>query len=169
MEAIYLYQVGDHIFYPMHGAGKINAIEEKEIAGKKRQYYIINMLIGDMKVMIPKEKISKTKIRPVSDLDEVTEVAAMFEQEESDTDLTWKKRYSVNMDRIKSGKLEACAQVIHSLLRIQRDKKLNSSESGLLNQAQEFLMSELKLVEGMNKNKKEKFLSRLMEQDPVTS
>lgn len=32
----YLYQVGDKVFYPMHGAGIIETIEEKEVAGKKK-------------------------------------------------------------------------------------------------------------------------------------
>lgn len=158
-----LYQVGDHIFYPMHGAGKIKAIEEKEIAGETQQYYIINMLIGNLKVMIPKKRISKTNIRPVNDLDAVKEIATMLETREPDKTLTWKKRYNANMDKIKSGKLQACVEVVYGLLRMQREAKLNSSDKRMLNRAKKFLMSELKLVEGMNKNIKEKFLSRLTE------
>ena len=158
-----MYQVGDHIFYPMHGAGKIKAIEEKEIAGETQQYYIINMLIGNLKVMIPKKRISKTNIRPVNDLDAVKEIVTKLETPESDKTLTWKNRYNANMDKIKSGKLQACVEVVYSLLCMQREAKLNSSDRRMLNQAKKFLMSELKLVEGMNKNIKEKFLSRLTE------
>lgn len=158
-----LYQVGDHIFYPMHGAGKIKAIEEKEIAGETQQYYIINMLIGNLKVMIPKKRISKTNIRPVNDLDAVKEIATMLETREPDKTLSWKKRYNANMDKIKSGKLQACVEVVYGLLRMQKEAKLNSSEKRMLNRAKRFLMSELKLVEGMNKNIMEKFLSRLTE------
>lgn len=156
-----LYQVGDHIFYPMHGAGKIKAIEEKEIAGETQPYYIIDLLIGNLRVMIPKKKMTKTNIRPVTDLDTVKEIATKLETQESDTSLTWKNRYNANMDKIKSGKIQACVEVVYSLLRMQREKKLNSSEQRMLNRAKEFLMSELKLVEGMNQNKKEIFLSWL--------
>lgn len=164
-----LYQVGDHIFYPMHGAGEIKAIEEKEVAGKTQLYYIIKMLIGDMKVMIPKKKIAKTNIRPVTDLDDLKEIATMVETLESDKDLTWKKRYNANMDKIKSGELESCVEVVYGLLRMQKEDKLNSSEKRMLNRAKEFLMSELKLVEGMNKNIKDKFLSRLTENHSLVS
>ena len=31
----YMFNVGDKIVYPMHGAGTIDAIEEKDILGKK--------------------------------------------------------------------------------------------------------------------------------------
>lgn len=36
-----MFNVGDNIVYPMHGAGTIDAIEEKEILGEKHQYYVI--------------------------------------------------------------------------------------------------------------------------------
>ena len=32
-----LFQIGDKVFYPLHGAGIINAIEEKEVLGKTRR------------------------------------------------------------------------------------------------------------------------------------
>lgn len=164
-----LYQVGDNIFYPMHGAGKITAIEEKEVAGENIQYYIINMINDNMKVMIPKDKISKTNIRPVTDLDTVKEIAEMIDTVESDKDLTWKKRNKLNNDMIKTGSLKACAEVIYELSSMQRKEKLNSSERSQLKQAQGFLMSELKLVEGLNSDKKDRFISKLTEEQAITS
>ena len=35
-----MYAIGDKILYPMHGAGIVETIEEKEILGELRQYYI---------------------------------------------------------------------------------------------------------------------------------
>ncbi|MHA6251963.1 CarD family transcriptional regulator [Oceanobacillus sp. CAU 1775] len=164
-----LYKVDDYIFYPMHGAGKIKAIEEKEIRGETQAYYIINMLIGNMQVMIPMNKIANSNIRPIMDLDEVEEVAKSFEVQESDKNLTWKKRNTANVDKIKSGKLKACVEVVHSLFRMQKEDKLNSTEKTLLNQSKEFLLSELKVVEGMNETLKGKFMSILTEKRIVLS
>ena len=48
-----MYDIGDKIVYPMHGAGVIESIEEKEILGEKKSYYIMKMPVGEMKVMIP--------------------------------------------------------------------------------------------------------------------
>ena len=36
----YMFNVGDKIVYPMHGAGTIDAIEEKDILGEKQSYSI---------------------------------------------------------------------------------------------------------------------------------
>ena len=38
-----MFNVGDKIVYPMHGAGTIDAIEQKDILGEKQEYYIIKM------------------------------------------------------------------------------------------------------------------------------
>lgn len=48
-----MYNIGDKIVYPMHGAGVIESIEEKEILGNKQSYYVVKIPIGEMKVLIP--------------------------------------------------------------------------------------------------------------------
>ena len=154
-----MFEVGDHIFYPMHGAGKVKAIEEKEFSGKKQTYYIIHLLIGNMKVMIPKRKMSKSTIRPVKDLDTVKKIATMFEGRASDETLTWKQRDKMNTDKLKTGKLLGMAEVVSGLVQMQEEKKLNSSDRIMLKKAQEYLMSELKLIEGMTVDKTKEFLS----------
>ena len=50
-----MFNIGDKIVYPMHGAGVIESIEEKELAGEKQAYYILKMP-GEVKVMVPVEK-----------------------------------------------------------------------------------------------------------------
>ena len=45
-----MFNVGDKIVYPMHGAGTIDSIEEKDILGEKQSYYILKMP-GEVKVM----------------------------------------------------------------------------------------------------------------------
>ena len=50
-----MFNVGDKVVYPMHGAGTIEGIEEKDILGEKQAYYIIKMP-GEVKVMVPTAK-----------------------------------------------------------------------------------------------------------------
>ena len=50
-----MFNVGDKIVYPMHGAGTIKSIEEKDILGEKQSYYILEMP-GEVKVMVPTAK-----------------------------------------------------------------------------------------------------------------
>ena len=64
-EDILMFNIGDKVVYPMHGAGIIEAIEEKEILGDKKKYYVMNIAVGDMKVMIPMDNVQKVGLRDV--------------------------------------------------------------------------------------------------------
>ena len=128
MEVDYLLQIGDNIVYPMHGVGIIKAIEEKEISGEKQQYYVIKMLIGNMKIMIPTGKILGSSIRPITDILALKHIINIFHHGESDRLLPWKQRYKVNMDKIKTGKIQECTEVVRDLMRMKKEKALNTSE-----------------------------------------
>ena len=66
-----MFNVGDKVVYPMHGAGIIEAIENREILGKVKKYYILRMPIGDMKLMIPVSTVEEAGLRQVVDADTV--------------------------------------------------------------------------------------------------
>ena len=77
----------------------------------------------------------------------------MFQHRESDRLLPWKQRYKVNMNKIKTGKLQECTEVVRGLMRMKKEKALNSSEKRMLDNAHEFLISELRLITGIMKTK----------------
>ena len=157
MEVDYLFQIGDNIVYPMHGAGIIKAIEEKEISGVKQQYYVIKMLISNMQVMIPTGKILSSSIRPVTDIIALKHIIHIFQHGESDRLLPWKQRYKVNTDKVKTGKIQEGVEVVRDLMRMKKEKALNSSEKTMLDNAYGFLMSELELIKGITENQIKSF------------
>jgi len=149
MEVEYLFQIGDNVVYPTHGAGIIKAIEDKEVLGKTQQYYIINMTNNGMKIMIPTDKVFTLKFRPITELVAITNLIQVFQFGESDNTLVWKQRYKLNTEKIKTGKIQEGAEVVRDLLRLREEKALNESERKMLGQAQGFLLSELQLIEGI--------------------
>ncbi|PGY71729.1 transcription factor YdeB [Bacillus thuringiensis] len=157
MEVDYMFQIGDNIVYPMQGAGIIKAIEEKEISGEKQQYYVIKMSASNMELMIPAGRISNSNIRPVTDITALVHIMDIFQHGESDRLLTWKQRYKLNTDKIKTGKMQEGAEVVRDLMRIQKEKALNASEKKMLDNAYEFLISELGLIEGITENQIKSF------------
>ncbi len=157
MEVDYMFQIGDNIVYPMHGAGIIEAIEEKEFSGKKQQYYVIKMSISNMQVMIPMGKILSSSIRPVTDIIALKHIIHIFQHGESDRLLPWKQRYKVNTDKIKTGEIQEGAEVVRDLIRMKKEKALNTSEKKMLDNAHEFLISELGLIKGITENQIKSF------------
>ncbi|WP_409273798.1 CarD family transcriptional regulator [Neobacillus sp. SCS-31] len=147
-----MFQVGDNIIYPMHGAGRIMAIEEREFSGKKQDYFVIKMSISNMQVMIPTRKISNSRIRPVTDLLALKHIIHIFQHGESDRLLPWKQRYKVNTEKIRTGEMKEGAEVVRDLMRMKKEKALNASEKKMLADAYEFLISELHLIKGITEN-----------------
>ncbi|WP_215552763.1 CarD family transcriptional regulator [Bacillus mycoides] len=152
-----MFQIGDNIVYPMHGAGIIEAIEEKEFSGKKQKYYVIKMSISNMQVMIPMGKILSSSIRPVTDILALKHIIQIFQHGESDKLLPWKQRYKVNTDKIKTGEIQEGAEVVRDLMRMKKEKALNTSEKKMLDNAHEFLISELGLIKGITENQIKSF------------
>ena len=95
-----MYNVGDKVVYPMHGAGVIDSIEEKEILGEKQSYYILKMP-GEVKVMVPISTAEQHGIRNVIDKNEAERVINVLEQDETEMEKNWNKRYRDNMDKMK--------------------------------------------------------------------
>ncbi len=157
MEVDYMFQIGDNIVYPMHGAGIIEAIEEKEFSGKKQQYFVIKMSISNMQVMIPTGKILNSNIRPVIDILALKHIIHIFHHEESCKLLPWKQRHKVNTDKVKTGEIQEGAEVVRDLMRIKKEKALNTSEKKLLDDAYRFLVSELELIKGITENQIKSF------------
>ena len=96
-----MFNVGDKIVYPMHGAGTIDAIEEKDILGEKQAYYIIKMP-GEVKVMVPTAKAEEIGVRNIIDKESAGKVIQILEENETEMSNNWNKRYRDNMEKMKS-------------------------------------------------------------------
>lgn len=146
-----MYNIGDKIVYPMHGAGVIESIEEKEILGKKQSYYILKMPIGDMKLMIPTDNAVDAGVREVSADDIIESVISTFESPLGLDNITsWNKRYRENMNKIKSGDIFEVADVVKSLVLREKEKGLSTGERKMLSNAKQILISELVLVKDID-------------------
>ena len=149
--------IGDSIFYPMHGAGTIVSIEEKDIFGVKQSYYILKMP-GEVKVMIPIEKADQVGIRNIIDKTSADKVFTLLSQDETEMDKNWNKRYRDNMDKLKSGDIYEIADVVRNLSFKQKEKGLSTGEKKMLVNAKQILVSELVLAEQSNKDEMEEIV-----------
>lgn len=141
-----MFEVGDKIVYPMHGAGVIENIEEKEILGEKRSYFIMRMPIGEMKVMVPVDNVEEVGVREVVDEAGMEEVMEVLKRDKSEMSNNWNRRFRANMDRIKSGDIYEIAGVVKNLMLRDVEKPLSTGERKMLNDAKQMLVSEMVLV-----------------------
>ena len=140
-----MFQVGDCIVHPMHGAGVINGIEERRINGVTRQYYMFKLPMDDMTVMIPVDHCAEVGVRPIINARQADEVLEQMADIEVDVTQNWNRRYRENMMRIKSGDLLEVARVIKCLMARESEKGLSTGDRKMLRSAKQILISELVL------------------------
>lgn len=147
-----MFQIGDKVFYPMYGAGIIEAIEEREIQGKTQEYCVITIPLSKMDVMIPVKVISKSQIRAITSRKAAAAILFDFHNEVSVCSLSWKERLKKNTEKMKTGEMQDTAEVVRDLLRYKKEKTLNSSEKHMLDLARRILISELILIKDITEH-----------------
>ncbi|MBP3362074.1 MAG: CarD family transcriptional regulator [Clostridia bacterium] len=138
-----MFDIGDKIVYPLHGAGVIESIVEKEILGQKKKYYVMRIHSGNMTVLIPMDNCEEIGVRYVIDADEAKKVMDYFKNEPLYDDNNWNRRQRENMSKIKSGNIYRVLDVLKDLMYRERKKGLSTSERKILGNAKQIVVSEL--------------------------
>ena len=142
-----MFQIGDKIVHPMHGAGMIENIVEEKIGGSLIQFYVFKMPISGLTLKIPTANAQMIGIRSVSDSEKIEAVVRKIPSLGIDMTANWNHRYRENMERLKSGDLLEVAVVIKALMHRDRERGLSNGERKMLHNAKQILISEIVLAE----------------------
>ena len=134
-----MFNVGDEVVYPMHGAGKIVSIEERAILDERQSYYIIKMP-GEVKVMVPTAKAEEVGVRNIIDEESAQKVMKVLGADSTEMSMNWNKRYRENMDKMKTGDIFEVADIVRNLSFKQKEKGLSTGEKKMLLNAKQILM-----------------------------
>ena len=157
-----MFQVGDKIVHPMHGAGIVDSIVQKKINGVVREYYILKLPVGGMLVMTPTENREEMGVRPVGKGEEADRVIAAIPDIEVDMTPNWNRRYRENMLRLKSGDLLEVARVVKGLTHRDEERGLSTGERKMLHSAKQILISEIVLSQNASYEDVEKRINTAM-------
>lgn len=156
-------QIGDRVVYPMHGAGEISGIEECEIMGQVKPYYVLQMPIGGMRIMIPADSVDSIGLRQISPPETKESVREILKAKPEKTPGSWNKRFHINLNRIKTGDVLEVAAITRNLYLQDRVKKISSGERRLLDMSRQILLSELSYILGVNVEQAEAWLVEQLE------
>ena len=152
-----MYNIGDKVVYPMHGAGVIDKIEERHILNETKSYYVLKFSVGGMKVMVPVDNVDMSGLRKVISKPEYEKVMKSFAGDiEVEDSTNWNRRYRENMEKIKTGNVYETAEVVKTLVLREKRKGLSSGEKKMLLTAMQILVSELSVVSGVEAEDLEK-------------
>ena len=160
-----VYEIGDQVVYPHHGAGKVLKKEMKEVLGEKREYLTIKILHNDMTVMVPCENAAKAGLRRVIDDEAVQKVLGVLRDDVSSMPKNWNRRFKHNRDKIKTGDIMELAEVVRNLAIREQDKGLSTGEKQMYTRAKKILASELMYALDKNEEQAEAYLDEILTRD----
>jgi len=159
-----VFQVGDKVVYPMHGAGIIEAIEDREVLGEKKRYYILRIPVSDMQVMVPCDNQQSIGLRQVMSEQAFQRVLEVLRTRKNQTVKNWNHRYRMNMEKIRSGDILELAEVVRNLSHRDREKGLSTGERKMLENARQILLSEIILLRDLEFDQANTFLDHVLAQ-----
>jgi CarD family transcriptional regulator len=138
-----LFEVGDKVVYPHHGAGTVVAKEMRAILGQKREYLTIRILHNDMTVQVPSENAERVGLRQVIDEARIDAVVTALTAGKTEMPKNWNRRFKHNRDKMKTGDILELAEVVQNLSLREFEKGLSTGEKQMFVKAKKILSSEL--------------------------
>jgi CarD family transcriptional regulator len=157
------FRVGDKVVYPHHGAAVIESLEEKELFGEKRDYFILKLAYGELTLMVPTDSTDEVGLREVTPAKEVPKVFKVLRKQEPTTNTTnWSRRFKANVEKLRSGDIYKVAEVVRSLHQRDKEKGLSAGEKRMLTKARQILVSELTFSKDCNEEEAEQLLDEVL-------
>ena len=157
-----LFEVGETVVYPHHGAATIIEVKDRVIKGETKKYLKLNVTQGDLIIEVPAENVDLVGVRDVigqEGLDHVFEVLrAPFTEEPTN----WSRRYKANLEKLASGDVIKVSEVVRDLWRRDQDRGLSAGEKRMLAKARQILISELALAEKVDEEQAGEILDKVL-------
>lgn len=136
-----MFKQGEKVAYPHHGAGVIEAVQEKTVFSEKKRYYILKLSIGQLTLNVPVHNCHELGLRSIIDKRQAAKVLKVLADKRAKiTPDDCNERFRVNNDKLATGNAFSIAEVVRDL-----NKRLNLSarEKRLFSKAKNILTSEL--------------------------
>ena len=157
-----VFDVGDKVVYPHHGAGTVVDKETKNVLGADREYLTIRIIHNDMTVMVPSDNVDKAGLRKVIGEDTVEEVLGVIQGGGTKMPKNWNRRFKHNRDKMKTGDIFELAEVVRNLSIREGDKGLSTGEKQMFGKAKKILTSELMYAKDLSEEEADEYLDELL-------
>ena len=114
----------------------------------EKEYYILSIPVGEIKISVPIDKINDMGIRTIVDESEIDGILNILKLKDAEINANWNARYRENLEKLRLGELKGIAEVFRDLYTLDLDRGLSMAEKKLLHSSKKMLISELSVVEG---------------------
>ncbi|WBL19166.1 MULTISPECIES: CarD family transcriptional regulator [Citricoccus] len=159
-----VFEVGETVVYPHHGAATIEEIKMRKIKGEEKTYLKLRVAQGDLTIEVPAENVDLVGVRDVVDDQGLQEVLDVLRAEFTEEPTNWSRRYKANLEKLASGDVIKVAEVVRDLWRREHDRGLSAGEKRMLAKARQVLESELALAKDISEEEAIGLLNETLEE-----
>ena len=158
-----VFEVGETVVYPHHGAARIEEIKMRTIKGEEKMYLKLKVAQGDLTIEVPAENVDLVGVRDVVDAEGLEHVMEVLRAAHVEEPTNWSRRYKANLEKLASGDVNKVAEVVRDLWRRDQDRGLSAGEKRMLAKARQVLVSELALAKKVTEEEAEGRLDKVLE------
>jgi CarD family transcriptional regulator len=164
-----LFEVGETVVYPHHGAATIDEIKMRTVRGEEKMYLKLRVAQGDLTIEVPAENVDLVGVRDVVGQEGLDHVFDLLRAQDVEEPANWSRRYKANVEKLASGDVNKVSEVVRDLWRREHDRGLSAGEKRMLAKARQILTSELALAKKIEESEAEAMLDDvLVESMPKT-
>ncbi len=141
-----IFEVGETVVYPHHGAATITAVKNRKVKGDDKKYITLDIHQSELKIELPIENAELVGLRDVIDMDGVEAVYEVLRGEVEEETGNWSRRFKANTEKMGSGNVLRIAEVVRDLWRREQGAGVSAGEKRMLFKAKQILVSELALA-----------------------
>jgi len=141
-----IFEVGETVVYPHHGAATITAVTTRTIKGEDKKYITLDVHGSDLVVELPIDNAELVGVRDVIDDAGVEAVYAVLRGEAEEEVSNWSRRFKANTEKMGSGDVYRVSEVVRDLWRRDQRAVLSTGEKRMLIKSRQIVVSELSLA-----------------------
>jgi len=164
-----IFEVGETVVYPHHGAATITAVTTRTIKGVEKRYITLNVHQSELAIELPIDNAEMVGVRDVIDSAGVEAVFTVLRGETEEEAGNWSRRFKANTEKMGSGDVYRIAEVVRDLWRRDRESGVSMGEKNMLTKARQILISELALAQKSTVDEASGVLDGVLEATVVAS
>lgn len=137
--------IGDKIFYPNYGCGEIISVEEKEIYGEIKKYYIIKYT-NDLVTMVPINSIESKRIRKCVEKSECISLLKKFNDLSVELPKKWLYKTKLYNRIMREGNMLEMLSLLNTFIEFKKEKRMSNTEEKLFDNILEMVSQEISIV-----------------------
>jgi len=134
------FSVGDTVMHRIHGLGQVTGLEEHQILGEKKVYYVVE--IRDLHIWVPADELVTSRIRPPTSARAFRRLLTELNGPAESLPDGRRERKAELHTRLTVGTATANCHLIRDLTGRQAARSLNEHDRSTLDQARAMLLQE---------------------------